>query len=523
MKSVINPYCKSVIYACVFTLFYSQSIQAQQPINSIITSSGTSSQVSHAAVKGAGLANTVAPFLPISAWDSVGSSYNVNFNAPSNSNTVRLNQFSVGGFASNLMTLPVPSYVKVRRTANAEINDTRNYYNFWARYSNTPGLGANNGTFNFTAPEVTDPEQAFSTNNLTSGYDNIFQNTMAYPHFSNIERIDYIIPAGLYCLTNTDRQQSGVAVIDRGSGDAFKVAIITAIDASGIPTAFGNLVSVTAGDFGGDLLGSTFNYAILINDPKFKSESRPSTRSFQNLRGVYVSLGDMGVTVGQRFYGYAIFGPDVTIASPDWNTYPTNTSGNSELDPVNVMGMFKTPGSVLPVSLSFSAERADISARLNITLYSEFDGDHLVVQQSNDGKSFRDLGNIYPKGAGNYTYIDEHPGSTTSYYRVQTVEKNGKTVTSEMRMVKFEDKVKVSIFPNPVSDKLNIRFPNTWAQQAVTAEVFTATGQLVKRLRFDQAGISQSIPIHSMQAGAYMLRLTNNKDLSISMERFTVL
>ncbi|HEX2629573.1 MAG TPA: hypothetical protein VHM26_11185, partial [Chitinophagaceae bacterium] len=224
----------------------------QQPITAIFTTSNTAPLVTYNNVKGAGLRkpdNTLR-----SSWDSSGTSFTVKFNAALTGNIRNITQYTVSGLASTVLQAPANAIVKLRRTGNSYVNDTRVHHNFWATYSSIPSAMATSGTYNFTAPEVLLPEDAFLLNNITSGYDNIFENTINNLHASNIERLDFIIPGGLTALTNTDRTNSGVAVFDRGTGDPFKIAAITAVDASNNPTAYGNLVSVTAANFGNSLL-----------------------------------------------------------------------------------------------------------------------------------------------------------------------------------------------------------------------------------------------------------------------------
>lgn len=504
----------------VCILFSSIRLIAQQPITSVLTDNITQSQVSYPGIKGAGLRNPSNAL--ISSWDSTGS-FTVNFNAPATANILRLTQFSVGTFTSSVITMPVESHVKLRRTSNADIGNARNYYNFWAQYSSTPALGAVSGTFNFTAPEVINPEDAFILNNLTSGYDNIFQNTIANPHLGNIERVDFIIPTGLQCINDTDRLQSGVAVIDRGTGDPFKIAAITGLNAFNDPASFGTLVSVTAANFGANLLPAAINYGILINDTNYRSESRPSTRSSQNLRGVYISLADLGISIGERFYGYALFGPDVVTANVDWTTYPNNSNGGSQLDPVNIMGLYKTPYSVLPLGMHFTATQNNQAARLTFTLFNEFKGDHLVIQRSADGVRFNDLDKLYVYDPGTYTFIDHTPYPGKNYYRIKMVGKNGSTSTSETRLLKFDDKADISIFPNPAKTQLNIQLPESWTHEAVVMEIYNNLGQLIKRTQLDRAAVFQSILIHTLKPGTYLLRLIKNRDMSTRQQSFTVI
>ncbi|MEI9946373.1 MAG: T9SS type A sorting domain-containing protein [Chitinophagaceae bacterium] len=520
MKSVTTLYLK-IIIAIIIATVISYSATAQQPISSIVTSNIVNSPVTKNNIKGAGLHNTSSLF---SSWDSIGSSFTMNYNVSSMANVLRVSQFSVAGFSSSLLTIPASAIVKIRHATNTDIGDARVHYNFWAKYSAIPAVGATSGTFDFIAPEVVNPENAFLLNNLTSGYDNIFQNSVNSPHFSNIERVDFIVPAGVKCYTSTDLTQSGIAVIDRGAGDPFKIAAITAIDGNNTPTAFGNLVSVTAANFGPDLLPSTFNYIILINDSKYYSQSRPSAAATQNLRGVYISLADLGLVVNQTFYGYALFGPDVTTAAADWTTYPSNSDNGSQLDPVGIMGLYKSVNSVLPMTIGFTAVRDNKTARLQFTLYNKFTGDRMMVQRSVDGTNFIDIDKLNIGDAGSYSYIHHSPAPGINYYRLKMIEADRSVNYSEIRSVKFEElNAGVKIFPNPAVEKLTISFPSTLPQGAVTAEIFTTSGDLVKRIVFKTPGNLQSIPVNTFPKGRYMLRLTDAKEQLLCIQNFTVL
>jgi hypothetical protein len=521
MKISLRPFFFKAFFIKSIFLLYSLRIIAQQPITSILTSNITQPTVTNAGIKAAGLKNPSLSL--ISFWDSTGSSFTVKFNAPSTANILRLNQFTVGSFTSNVITMPVESHVKLRRASNADIGNARNYYNFWAQYSSSPALGATTGTFNFTAPEVINPEDAFILNNLTSGYDNIFQNTIANPHLGNIERVDFIIPEGLKCFNNTDRLESGVAVIDRGTGDPFKIAAITGLNESGDPTSFGSLVSVTAASFGANLLPAAINYGILINDVKYRSESRPSTQASQNLKGVYISLADLGIAIGQRFYGYALFGPDVVTANTDWTTYPNTTNGSSMLDPVNIMGLYKTPGSVLAMPIKFTAVRGMQTGRLDLECSKEYNGTRLVIQRSSDGALFHDLQELQISLPGTYTYIDHTPNAGKNYYRVKIIGRNGSSSYTETKILEFEANTQISIYPNPAKTQLNIQLPSSWTQKGITIEIFTITGKLVKQTRIDQPSVLQTIPVNTWNPGTYLLRLISTGN-QVSIQRtFTIL
>jgi hypothetical protein len=500
-----------LVLAAAF-IFPSLPAKSQKPVTSILTSSSTNSVVTNSNIKGAGLRNPSTSSL-ISYWDSTGSNFTVKFNAPAAYNQLTLTQFTVSGINTPIIKLPVSCLVKIRRLSNPDVGDARNYYNFWAQYSSVPASGATSGTFNFSAPEVLIPENAFLTNNLNSGYDNIFQNTIADPHFGNIERVDFIIPAGIKPTNDTDRVQSGVIVIDRGVGDPFKIAAITAVNASNDPVSYGPLVSVATANFGDSLLSSRINYGILIRDVKYNNgESRPSTMQSQNLRGVFMSLYDLGIANGQSFYGYSLFGYDVVTANPDWTTYPNNSDGPSQLDPVNVMGVFKSTKSVLAVPLSFSVAKVNQTAKLNFTVYNKISSDEVIAERSTDGKNFTEIGRLNITATGTFFYTDPSPADGENFYRLKLADKDGASGNTETKLLKFAANENIKTYPNPATSVLHIDLPQSWLQKKVVAELWNAAGQMVQKNILEQAGKTETIGLNNLQPGFYQLRLVNDNN-----------
>lgn len=497
------------------------NVCGQSPINSIATSGSTSPVVSHPAIKGAGLRNPLGGL--ISSWDSTGSSFTVNFNAPAAINTLQLTQFAVGGISTPVIKMPVSSFVKIRRAANVDVGDDRKYFNFWAAYSTVPAAGATSGTYNFTAPEVLNPDDAFLSNNLTSGYDNIFQNTIASPHFGNIERIDFIFPSGLKPLNDTDRIESGAIVLDRGAGDPFKIAAITAVDGANVPTAFGPLISVTALEYGNTLLAANITYGIMISDVKYNAESRPSTISSQNIKGVFISLRDMGIALNQKFYGYALFGVDVASADPDWTTYPNNTNGGGQLDPVNVMGLFKSSKSVLTVPVNFEATRDNEVSKLDFTLYNKYVCDEVIVERSSDGVTYTAIGNLTVDEAKAYHFNDVSPNEGNNFYRLFFKEKKGSGGYSQVKLVQFPITTTIKAFPVPASNVLHVTVPDTWKNRNVKVELWSQAGHLVQQNNFKVVANMITLPLGKKQNGYYQLRVTNLYDNSTVVKNITIM
>ena len=487
-------------------LFAATVAAAQKQINTISTSNSSAPPITYSNIKGAGMKTAYG--ILSSNWDSIASNYTVNFNASPN-NITSITQFTVAGLPNTFISWPVNSFIKLRRNGNAYVNDARNHYNFWSAYSSAPIGGLLLGTFNLVAPEITSPENAFLSNNINSGYDNIFQNSINNLHAGNIERVDCILPVGLRPTVQSDVDNAGVVVFDRGTGDPFKVAAILSLDNNNNPLTYGPLVSITAAQFGPDLLPSNINYCIMVNDPLYGARSRPSTFANQNIRGVYMTLSDLGLAVNQAFYGYSVFGPDVATANPDWTTYPTNTNGNSMLDPVNVMTIFKDANSLLPIGLSFTLTKQNNKPLIKFPVYDIVNNQTVVIERSADGRNYAEVGGVAISQMGTYYFTDEKPLSGTSFYRLKLVEKTGGGDYSDVKTFRLNGESSLQVSPNPAKDLITISVPTSWQQKQITVALFDAAGALVQKKNFTTSTTELKFTLNKVNTGTYFLHIAN--------------
>jgi len=82
------------------------------------------------------------------------------------------------------------------------------------------------------------------------------------------------------------------------------------------------------------------------------------------------------------------------------------------------------------------------------------------IQNSSDAASFIDIGIKDAVGSGNneYSFIDKKLVSGINYYRLQTVDIDGRISYSKIVSVNMADKQLFSVFPNPSKDFANISF-----------------------------------------------------------------
>ena len=179
-------------------------------------------------------------------------------------------------------------------------------------------------------------------NNLLQGADNVFvNNDGSLADEDDIERLDFIEKESGYAATTGQ----AFAVFDRGNDtvhDSFKIAVITAVDSNGNPTAYGgDLITVTAANYDtssnpvANQNYGIFRYDVGDNltawDNNVTGGSIDATRdqNTQGTGGVVLTLAALGITSGTTIYGYSIMGADVYSTSTA--TVVINSAVSSDL------------------------------------------------------------------------------------------------------------------------------------------------------------------------------------------------
>lgn len=118
---------------------------------------------------------------------------------------------------------------------------------------------------------------------------------------------------------------------------------------------------------------------------------------------------------------------------------------------------------VLPVKLvSFDGHKEGNSVALRWATTEEINSDYFEIQYSVTGKQWMSLGNVLSHGESatlkNYTFSHRNPTNGENLYRLKMIDKDATFAYSRIRSVKFEGQTSdLSVYPNPVTDKLFIR------------------------------------------------------------------
>lgn len=190
--------------------------------------------------------------------------------------------------------------------------------------------------------------QMLRNNNVLLGSDNVFANGTD-PTMGNIERVDFTWNSPI-TVTNA----FALAVFDRGIAaghDAFAVAVVTAVDGAGNPTAYGSLLIVTGGWGATNAIGD-FTYRLFrySNGNDITASVDSTSTNIQGLGGLVIKASDLGLALGSTIYGYSLMASDVTATNSaellDWTNstfFPTTTdaiSGSNGLDLAAINGLF---------------------------------------------------------------------------------------------------------------------------------------------------------------------------------------
>lgn len=163
----------------------------------------------------------------------------------------------------------------------------------------------------------------------------------------------------------------------------------------------------------------------------------------------------------------------------------------------------------LPVRLAnFTATKlGEDRARLNWTTLSEDQNDGFAVERSINGRDFSRIGWVDAAGGAggstSYVFDDPAPASGLNYYRLRQLDLDGTATLSQVETLTFgEDTNEITVFPNPVTDRLYLRAADEGA-----VEIIDAKGRRVAH-RWVAAG--QAIDVSGLSPGTYWLRVNES-------------
>lgn len=438
--------------------------------------------------------------------------YTLNYNNTAN---VRINNFTSGG--NSYANFAVFDTVVFRRAANAWVNSTGDKQHI---YTEGPAT-LDNTTFTLNMPVAypASSTQSFMMRAIREGYinrgsDNVFNNDSTTDlTYNNIERIDFIYRLGIASL---DPSKAGFLITERGGNDPFKIAAITAVDASGNPTAFGPVLSVAATAYGG-AIANAFTY-VMRKDATDNDIRLFSKVPNQQVRAVYISLQGLGVTALQKVYGYALMGNDVTATTSaqvldftNTTYYPRNTSNaNGGMDLASAPGIFHTNMILAGHYFDLKFQKRNCGVVLNWNDKDHANAREYTIEKSYNQVQFEPVATLSASGE-QYAYTDNQVKSS-AFYRIKISQRNGHVYYSDVvNVTDVCDNGTVSVYPNPAKDNITV---NTGEKNQVKQVVLQGfNGAAIGKWEIKDGSTFVNINIAQLQPGQYVLTTINQNGI----------
>ncbi|HMC99032.1 MAG TPA: T9SS type A sorting domain-containing protein [Ferruginibacter sp.] len=177
---------------------------------------------------------------------------------------------------------------------------------------------------------------------------------------------------------------------------------------------------------------------------------------------------------------------------------------------------------VLPVTFtSVRAVRQTDKIKVDWTVENQVNISKYQVERSSDGSHFNAVATQSANNdlTGNYTYTDVNPLNGDNFYRIKSIDKDGKISYSVIVKVRIDAAPeKITVSPNPiVGDDINVTLENIPVGN-YSARIINMAGAVIATKYFNHSGGMQVYTIHiaGLPSGIYTLELTqpDNKKLS---------
>lgn len=169
----------------------------------------------------------------------------------------------------------------------------------------------------------------------------------------------------------------------------------------------------------------------------------------------------------------------------------------------------ETNSTILPIALSsFTATKAVDKVNIAWATATEANSASFLVQRSGNGVDFVPVVSVVAVGSGanRYATIDASPLNGTNFYRLKNMDKDGSFTYSGIVSVYFDADSKVSVYPSPASDVINVHV-STASLYGTVSQLVDFGGRTVQS--FTIIGNAQQVNISSLEKGMYLLKFAD--------------
>jgi len=170
--------------------------------------------------------------------------------------------------------------------------------------------------------------------------------------------------------------------------------------------------------------------------------------------------------------------------------------------------------STLPVELvDFYSTPEDLSVQCHWLTASEINTDYFLVERSEDGVNFEPLGKVTASGSGNilrkYNFSDSNPKAGINYYRLKTVDNDGRYEYSQLIAHRFGDKEAVTMYPNPAHEWTTLLSENDMEEITIV----NLEGQIIERV--DPLMKTFKLNVSQLKDGFYYICIRGREGIEV--------
>jgi len=209
-----------------------------------------------------------------------------------------------------------------------------------------------------------------------------------------------------------------------------------------------------------------------------------------------------------------------------FNIVPGNNFPNMDAGIVNATTLFPVP--VTWLKFNAALVNTDQDVLLNWSTATETNNSHFEVERSYDGKNFIKIATVKSKSQNgfsseilDYSDMDRNVatlGYKSLFYRIKQIDYDGKYDYTSIEVIHLRKVESVTIYPNPVSEVLNIRFTSSMFGDNVNISITDLAGKIVYESVFVQSQLTtaqEAINLKNLNKGYYTLSITDGINTSI--------
>lgn len=212
----------------------------------------------------------------------------------------------------------------------------------------------------------------------------------------------------------------------------------------------------------------------------------------------------LNVLAGERYYIV------VDSWSPPTGNYSMNFGGTATFN-----------CAVLPVEMiSFTANYNMALKQSELIWVTAIENNisHYSIERSTDAVNYKEINKVYPttqnsNSTKNYFYADQNPvNNEINYYRIITVDNDGRTSISNLQAVAFQDdNANLSLIPNPAKEAVELTFKSN-LNQFWDISFYDSKGIIKKQSNYSAqtSGTNKySIDLSGLNRGMYFVVINN--------------